>query len=801
MTKQLNPVSASNLLQDALVQSAFMEAQHQDNIDFESDDIFYAIDSNILPLISNPADNAIARDKLSFGVGDVFRHDNEDRQRNIAASIGFYLSNSLAVKQPFIVFPPIDLEIRAYLSHLQREYQGRISKPAEDHSNAFSRAAQAIATAGVSLSASHLHSLRDAYLIDGEASAILARANTFLREGKILRSDVAATSAEFPDLIRAALTFKPSVDSMIDLAYRKNQWLKAFDKIGRQPSPRLDRDAEALARLCIANARLQRANGSNAKQVIKYISLDYSILVAAQSYEDQNFENASHLIRHPRCFLGEAGVLGLTTDTETQVAGRSKEGGHEDNNPQSTLRDILFVLTGSLNNKPSFSKDNLTKFELSPRDQEQLKNENAGLQHAINMFVEKWTAFESQVSNEAPPSAIKKLEDWLGQQPEPLVQGNIESLRRLIEEIHALQKKTWDDLWKTNIQTRYLLQSEASNEDLPSRDVPLLCFEGRPKLQAFLVQAKDWIENVAAFDGDAYDQQRKDVLTEDPSGYGDALAHSFLLALHMQWETAAILAARAKEIALTEGTNKPGGPNGREAFYFEAFCKRHGKQSANELHNSRKEVAQAQDIFNAEVVLFEAEQPEIAAVYPHDVISLRFDAELVANEMTEALTNWWDKQDDIRDELVALMSRFVVLQMQCLAKIAQLNGLKDEPPDNASYLIPKRQLLQIANQTLSRVQRNIVAIALQAGEVNEESRNAWKSIQSDESKTNPKSFYLKILYTCGQVVFDGQVDHRIRSKLNSLKSELASVLSVQLTFKYDRERYTKMIDHALSKAK
>lgn len=785
------------IIKDAMIQSALLEVQHEDKI-YQSmgREFFYCIDSNILDLLCDPASMAISTERLKIGVGDVFRQDSEERKKDIAASVAFYISQGLNEGVPLIVFQPIDQEIRKYLDRLQRDFQEPLSSADPERESSFKSVALRIAEAGVNLMPSDLHKLREAYLADPTVSAVLERFRRLMRSGRILRSDIAAKSPQFPEKVRAALNIGGDTTSMLDISFRKKQWLEAFRVTGRHISVRAEHDAEALARLCIVNSRLRRFSNN---YVLSYLTLDHTIIDAGQVYRDFDNGYAADFIRNPRSFLGEEGVL------------RPSRVGDGEAESTTSLREMFFVLVGGFEQGEKGSTLKIKDADFSRSEKLKIETFLRKSPTAIPDLLKRWSDFEASISAEPPPNAIRKLKSLL----DNLSKGHDMSvIEACVQEVRNSQAEAWDAFWETNIGARYLLQSSSNSvgqRNVPSRDVPILCFEDRPILQEFLIKAKRWMLTPEEMDAIEYTRLRQCVLDEDDTGYGDALAHSFLLALHMQWQSAAILAGRAKEIATDRSTMEPGGSNGREAHYFEAFCRRHAFASHEDFHNLRNDVQSAKTIAENEAEVHSKKYPKMAKTFPHDVVPIRFDAELLAIDITEILVAWeaGGHRLDILEKLANILGPLQELMRMARLQWRELNGEEEAVPAVPTYLLTRSQRMAILDQTIIRVARNILAIALQLHSAIGVGREVWEVLADEErarralgdsnylDAAQVRSDFMRVVHACAQYIFCGRTA-TVRRELEKIRNEIQKRKPTQFTFSYDKARYLDMIEKALS---
>lgn len=804
------------VFKDVLRQQAFLNIREQDRVREQANKkVFYAIDSNIVAFMCNPVGDALSGDGRILGVGEVFHDDTKERKEDIAASLAYFLSFSLDCKFPFIVFPPMDSEIRSIAEY----YRGAVFSPRPSSEGARNYSADDILRqfinrineTGTSITTDQVHSLRDALLMDADALRVLGRLTDLLRKQRFMRSDLAASHPALPATLRAAIRPATDVATMIDVSVRKRRWLEAFNEIGRMPSPRLEHDAEALARVRVANSRL-RALGDHDTTLV-YLTLDTSILGASRVYSDDEIKEFKPQVRHPRMFLDEPDVL-----RPKAVNARKIEAGSVDGSTMLSLRDLFLVLIGGFFEDPERLLSFRAEIDLNDAHRKAIHDlflqfQKEGHGNGLERLRNGWENYETAHSKEPPSSAIDRLRVLLEQEG---AQNIVNQVEVLLKEIKVEQSKAWGMFWDANIFTRFTLQSVQlqGQKSIQPRDVPLLCFEQRDHLVEFLNKAKRWMSEPNTFDVGTYLRLREQMLEEDSTGYSDTLAHSYLFALHMQWKSAAILASRAKEIAAEHGNMEPGGANGREAWYFEAFCRRHAKVNQAELPYLLFAVKTAQRIADKEVDAHNTLDPGIAMLHPHDAVFQRYKAEELAIAMTDILMTWHrhlkDGASHAEDHLQPLQGLVTQLQ-ELLNELVEVWRKVDKAPplpDGHKYLLDKNYRMKILDQTILRLIRNILAISLQVPTLHEMGREAWKTRTKEHMERlarNDRAFeyldsvnsvFTEIVYLCSEYRYGDETSDRkfeIRKKMDAKMNDIANNDSLLYIFPYDKARYLDII--------
>ncbi|MEI9926418.1 MAG: hypothetical protein WDN44_00180 [Sphingomonas sp.] len=592
--------------------------------------VFYAMDTDVVASFLAPSANAIASPDQAIGMGEIFRSDGRDTKEAVAGELLDRIMVELSPNHPFILLSPIDKEIQGVF---------------EKYRNRFLRG-----HGGEDDEAVKLHALLSANYPDGNAplsldvirralrlshSDALSRVLLIIRKGRLLREGRITPSTHGDQLSWALKSAAPPFDSVErtwEYSRRRRLWRDRFSAIGRSDSDQRERDVEALTRLELTNYHLEQAETEPPSLPrLLYVTGDTSVMRAAEAYPwpgpESNETFASRYIRHPRAFLDELGVLGITS--------RSGEDLNE------TIYDWLTVLLGRFEDMLEQIPGDRGQIEFSRSLIDRIRQVETRDAAAAGEIQQSWSRFAE--------SAVKRPATLLERLRRAAEDGRPIDAEALISELERDEREAWLTVLEVSVAARFAVEVVTPRADVP-RDAPVLIMHERPRLTEFLTIAADWLDHPARYSHDRYRELRQAVRSEeaqtatssterDPS-YGDFIAHAYLLAHQGQWRTAAILAALASDCVSEADKLEPSGNNGRESAYVEACCLRLTARSVADLEIAEQHCRRAIRLVSSEFGVAQPSFDDLAnLISVHastgqgdavDPVAERFVAELLA---------------------------------------------------------------------------------------------------------------------------------------------------------------------------
>ncbi len=812
----------------------------------------YAVDTNIFHAFVNPT-----RDYRSAKIppGRIFRFDSADRQYQIAASLLNFIWTELAGKAvPLLVLPPIDREVAGAVDQVINAYQGARgqvpNEGAEVENHTLNAVLAQVAKEGHELTPQDVAEIRELLLLNPGEFPALRRMRMLFEQQKIVNSGRLGYGAGVSQAVREGLRGAGDRDEVVAFSKMRSSWVKRLMETGRPKSVQAERDAEALARLEMCNKRLADAK---IRERLVYITLDSSIIESGESYIWPHVEATRQgslpdepagvfgrppisftglFVRHPRAYLNEETVL--RPPVTNKFPDRESRPSSDADLRSQGLGGWLTVLLGRLVDfgpipAPRDGKMNLPENMVKAVNgyaSAQLKNtepdEDIG---AIQKnMLDEWNKFEAAAIRDIP-------EIWSDQIKKALKtieceEGEIrffDRLQKIRKDFAKELNEHFENVIRATIQARFVFQV-SEFEPLPAREVVPLYFEARPALIAFMSAAHRWLRNEKGgrprpFLLTEYQDLRVAVQLEgdpdekriEPTGYGDDLAHAHLFALMGQWTTAAVLARRAGEMAMREVKN-PLGPNGREAYYFEAFCKRYSARSPRDLIGLKELLEKALNISSQEMAC-----PNVSRL-DHDPIEERFKGELLALKVSATFFAWHrategEKNTTLRalDEPVSEMHQ---LRDECEIRRKKLEVEFGDDPSSDKMLPIVKHRLDCLWRVATRQTRNILAIALlDLNQPRDRGENAWQWLEinrenpyaSHKNDALDESFLAQLLSACAKARFAEKREDRIKAASNLSKrwdrfqtDAGRAEFERMCVLPYDRARFELVIDQAIA---
>lgn len=607
-----------------------------DAIDRE-DDVFaitYAVDSNILYLQVDPRGRSARSADRKLGSGEVFRHDDADRKTAIAAAISHFVWFRLQPTQPLLLIPPVDVEVIALLNAaltrtgVAKADFDRIDTLIRDTTHPDRRVAEQA-----------VFKLRTLLTTTAQVS----RLNQLIAHGRFLSVDLLDTDPglrkqEWAPSLAPFLTFG-DIAASADAARR---WKRELVALGRPDNAKVDRDADAMGRLTIWNRRLARLSP---RRRIVYITGDNSLLTVGESIKVDVPGQAladghplsgrpsfrDYCLRHPRSFLDRPGCLSPDS-LATGEAGPDFSG-------------LARLLLGEfLDGARTLGEWKDGEFLLHTRISDDLRRAGENDRSdppLLQRFLASWGEFadkgglldvatdkELQEFDAAHQRGYAALREYLGAQAQQIQQDI---------------QQAWSHCITAVTEARFLIGIIRTTK-APDRLAPRLCLDGGAP-EEFLASAEAWFADPSLFDPDHFLAQKAAVEAHDPSGYKFLVITAFLLAHGQHWPSAAFICANARAIAHTMRTQadtpRSDGPNGREAAFLEAFCRRHAARSLADLADLDHLLDEATRVLEDEAGAAEHDPTGDA---PPDAVPERFEGERLALRFSRMLFRWNAKE-------------------------------------------------------------------------------------------------------------------------------------------------------------
>lgn len=737
--------------------------------------IYHAVDTNIFTLYLNPRQHAVAGEGQVVGVGEVFRSDDRPRKESIAAALGEFIWNQLQPDIPLLLLPPVIREIDNSVKYYVDKFEHRD----REESVELTEIQRQLQQHNHELSEEDLQTLRHAVMVDSGAAAAMRRMTLLFSRSRLRSTESNLAVDLFDDQIRFGVQKITDVREIFDFIELKDAWLERLQKIGRLKSAKVEHDAETMARLELYNNRLSRIPGG--KTVLLYITGDNSLFDAGETYQvvwdSKKASFASHFLRHPRAYLNEPEVLSPRSGSSGQPG------------VSVTLAEWLQVLLGWLKELGEVHIPNKGKIVWSEPADAAIKGLAKKNRQTANDIQTEWKRYEAAASLDVPDSYMQGLSSAAAEGKDSF----LTQLKRLRPQIQKKKDRAWEDCFYVSTSARFILQVIESTST-PAREVPPLVFESRPQLLLFLEQAKKWFATPKDFDLPIYEKHRKAVIDEEETHYGDYLAHAYLMALQMQWKTAAIFAARARE-HVPPGPPVPNRSNGREAFYFEAFCRRYDAKKLDDLDKLEPLIARAESIAAEEIAFAEKEHWILNPVVE------RFEAERYALRMSMLLFQWREvdskSKPDVLAQLAEMIPDFFSFHQRADRKIQELPDEKSGEGLNRHIPISKQR--EALRDVSVRALRNILAIGLQVPSARKQAEGAWRellTIDNDRIR-KPGSFISQFFYQCSLAHFGESWKER-RDARRKIRNDFSEhVMEKNRVFPYDVERFLDIARQAL----
>lgn len=738
--------------------------------------ISYAADGNVLDCYLVPEQVAASDSKRRIGFGEVFRDDRGDRKALVTAMLGRFIWYDLQPRQPLLLVPPIDQEVHALYGILEKFFQ--LSPEDEKRLN---DVVQRMHNAGATLSDDETETLRKLILLASGRPRAGFRMNALVETKRFLSIDALPYAApgevdpELADLLRPWT----SLDDMVAFATARADWLDMLIKAGRMRSDRMERDAEALARLEVWNKRLEE-NGI--KRRIVYLTGDTSILTAASKYHiDYRGSYRDLYVRHPRCYLD---------DQSFQLPRPPAERGEIYQEGEYSLTRLLELLIDRFLDNPPLGEWVNGMFVLKPSLVEQLdgfcdaSGGNAWLATKVELVKEYW---DDLLDGIAARSIISRDFE---REFDGALQRGAECLKRYLQEVRPEIDDELHQCWEKSVEAtttpRFIIEVFA-DKDVKPRRTPLLCLEGDERWLLDLRQAQSWFDKPETFSSERLQRMCAEARDRDLKGYNFTLLVAFMLSNFQQWSSAALLCEHALRIsaAVSSGPIMPDGANGREAAFLLAFCRRHMAQSENDLEDLDRLLDKAREIACREQ---EAEAG-------HDCIQERFDAETLALRLSRLLFRWSKTEVDQRSKAIPSLTKWVSdagkLAIVMIAR--RQEAVRDGSAAGRPSRMSAGDKAHLITDVYRRLLLNIIGASLlfpQDEWLREAGASAFGSLDADlehREYEQDNGVFFSLVYALGGALYAGGNTRKRVKKARELAG--GNAFEQARVFPYDEERF------------
>ena len=353
----------------------------------------FAVDTNVLGTFLTPEVVAEAGTSQGgvIGVGEIFRSDPAERKQAIAAALANHIWFDLQREAPLLMLPPLHVEFKAMIDHFANQSASNIERTQKDQ---FESIIDDYNKSTNSLNIEYLNRIRHVVMEDTRHTARMRRLKAIFERDRLRNAHSTLDEHHFDEDFRIALKSEVNdLDRSIYLAQLKSAWAERLSVIGRDSNAGLRRDAEAVARVELANRFLE----SRRKRLI-YITNDTSIIEAGEKYLLQNnaeewLSFSSCFIRHTRSFLDEPNVL--NPHAHSAQSGTSL----------THWMDLLLGRFDDVNGLASPAKGKVHLSEKMVATLSRIPNAD----EFIREIDDRWMTYEAASMSDAPDSALSIL--------------------------------------------------------------------------------------------------------------------------------------------------------------------------------------------------------------------------------------------------------------------------------------------------------------------------------------------------------------------------------------------------------
>ncbi len=571
-----------------------LEIEPFENDQRKDNNVFFAIDTNILNLYLMPQMVGPKNKNGGGGYGVVFHDDDEETAKTLGAALSRVIFYSLSKPpyRPLIMLPGHDSEIRFVYESIQRvslesmektkerrnEFKSLLSKLGKNKTN----------TKFFEELENKAELLMSFLFFQEDSNALLNRINGLMKEVRIARLNnfalnyaSSAVNKNQNSKIAQAFALPNKLFDQFEESKYRIQWEKRLKSIAtKRPEKRLHPDCDALARLELINRHLRNTGNS-----LVLITGDESMMKAAWDYfpyEDIELSFATLYLRHPRAFLAAPEVL---LPNESQ---QSK--------PLDLVKIWLDTFLANYTDKIGIQGDSLRLIVNKDRETLETLRELAHIaldrnNETAKKIKEEWLAHTEclQVAHSGTSNLARdEISRIFGKKLEPGINEYLEKIEDIEKIITEKSEETWQEFLETLMQAGFELISSDSLINQRKRNIPPInfhSFKNTSKSIRLIINITG-AKQLNNKDIKNFEDTMKEIKKDDPTGYALCLAYAFLYACANRWHVAYQLTQRAIDIAEEIDLSQEDFPeniSGREAYFFKAVLKRLGAQSINEL--------------------------------------------------------------------------------------------------------------------------------------------------------------------------------------------------------------------------
>jgi len=802
--------SLINYFRDAAIQARFMHPWETDR-KYISDggQIIWAVDADVVTLYTDPEGMAAWKDER-IGYGQVFGGDDQDLSTAIAIRLADYIFFKLSPEVPLLIIPPIEVEIRIIWLALIAKFGDK--PPAREIQSGLiwetMRSLENAAVRSYPEEQEIINKILHLIHLETGPAAEFRKLQQILELGRIGSPELIKDHSEIrTKAIKEALEPFSRIQDIFEHSTLTRQWFDRLSKTTKAATAtrskliNLERDAAALARLAIWNSRLEKYNTR-----IIYLTGARNIFEAAWNFRYKNDKTFADLyLRHPRAFLSSPDVLNNVAIRPQEIY----EPMYDPSQFEDWIRTFIanFEIQGDL-----FRTED--KFALAAHSQDIAKATAHQQPTLASDFHQKWQNYTRNIRTayRAPPKIQERIASYFGEVPSGRITLETwERLRRgLDEQIRKMTDETWESCFKIATRTGFsFLFHEQVGRKIPARTVPPLYFTGWESTHHFIHQISRWHEN-EDFVAKVYEEGIQSIQREEPSGYAYYLAHSILFAGRGQWQIAAILASRAIAKTGTVNVSNPSLPNGREAYYLMAYCRRHTARNLGEVEEAHRLIDRA-------IVLFQDERKHPGYF---EAIPERFEVEKLAFKMTRLMYFRFGQRKGVGENLpdTAVSVEWQSRAFALIDEFSDLLATIDDRVEKARHLPPSSdemkqvehiRFMMVLQELALRVCNNIIATWLST---QSEDRAAFYDERISKavlrlgehirhSSDFEMSYIVEVVYLCASAILDAD-KHARREDARLARQKLEEYeIDRNVVFPYDKVRllhFRKLVDSAMS---
>lgn len=804
------PCLLTHYLGDAAMQARFMQPWQDDRKFVAAGGrLIWAVDADVVTLYADPAGKA-SWENDRIGYGQVFRDDDKKLSTAIAARLADYIFFKLSPDIPLLVIPPIETEVRAFWLALLRMFGDKPTPPPRDIDQE-----KILRSLGVLQNVASVNYATEQKIIDEVLNFIyfetgplaqFRRLAQLFDLNRIGNCELLMQSSQLKTEIKNIFRPFVGVHELIYHAEEKARWFKELQRVSRATAKttlvKLERDAEALARLTLWNGQVSKHNTR-----IVYLTGARHIFEAGWSLKSKNEKPFAELyLRHPRAFLSSPEVLNNVAVRPAEVQAPQYDPSQFADWLQTFLAN--FKVQGDL-----FRVED--KFALASHSREVAKVTANQQPHLAERFHSEWEKYTKNVRTayRAPPSIQERIAEEFQNQGGAIVMETWQRVRRgLADQIRRKTDEAWESCFRIGTRTGFsFLFHEQVGRKIPSRIVPPLYFTEWQYTHDFISQIGRWHEN-ADFDAEMYEKGISEIQKEESTGYAYYLAHAILFAGRGQWSIASILAARAIATIEPQSITATSLANGREAYYLMAHSRRHTIRNRADLDEARRLVQRASEIFDEE----RDKQGQFEAV-PE-----RFLVEQLAFKATELMFARFDERKSITEsssdpagDLWQSQAKQLIEELRALLPILDKRiALAKEALSNSEgiALAQQERVVEILEELELRVSNNVVVTWLTMLHADTlvgpefQISSVFKRLEkhlrhsSDLESGLEVSYIVQVTYLCASALLENVLSRRREKAKLALERLEEYEIKRNLVFPYDEARllhFKELIESAI----